>query len=116
MKLQPGLHFDMRPKALIDELGLLAPRYHATSAYGHFGRPEFSWEKVNRAAVMTSDLLGGKVKGTEIVRKVSANGTINGSNGNGSSTNGNGAHASGKKAAKPSKKAGKKDKRSAAEA
>ena len=56
----------MRPKALIDELGLLAPLYHATSAYGHFGRSVFSWEKVNRAAVMAADLLGGKGKGTKI--------------------------------------------------
>ncbi len=118
-------HFDMRPKALIDELGLLAPQYHATSAYGHFGRPEFSWEKVNRAAVMAADLLGsrGKVKGTEVVRKVAAetrngtNGSTNGSHGNG---DGNGAHATAKKAGKPSKKggkkAGKKDKRGSAEA
>jgi S-adenosylmethionine synthetase len=126
-------HFDMRPKALIDELGLLAPQYHPTSAYGHFGRPEFSWEKVNRAAVMASDLLGGKIKGTEIVRKAAASPSTNGghTNGNGvhgSSTANNGvqAAAGGKKAAKASKKAGKsekkaakvskKDKRSSAEA
>jgi S-adenosylmethionine synthetase len=123
-------HFDMRPKALIDELGLLAPQYHPTSAYGHFGRPEFSWEKVNRAAVMAADLLGGKVKGTEIVRKASASASTNGhTNGNGthaSASGGNGVHAAaggGKKAGKASKKAGKKagkaskkDKRASAEA
>jgi S-adenosylmethionine synthetase len=123
-------HFDMRPKALIDELGLLAPQYHPTSAYGHFGRPEFSWEKVNRAAVMASDLLGGKVKGTEIVRKASASTSTNGhTNGNGTHASGagdNGVHASGaggKKAGKSGKKAGKKagkaskkDKRASAEA
>ena len=99
----------MRPKALIDELGLLAPQYHATSAYGHFGRPEFSWEKVNRAAVMAADLLGGKVKGTELVRKAAANGT----NGH---ANGNGAHAkkAGKATKKAGKKGGKKDKRAEA--
>jgi S-adenosylmethionine synthetase len=56
-------HFDMRPKALIDELGLLAPIYSATSAYGHFGRSEFAWEKTNRAAKIADDLLGGKPKG-----------------------------------------------------
>jgi S-adenosylmethionine synthetase len=56
-------HFDMRPKALIDELNLLTPTYKATAAYGHFGRSEFTWEKTNRAAVMAADLLGGKVKG-----------------------------------------------------
>jgi S-adenosylmethionine synthetase len=104
----------MRPKALIDELGLLAPQYHATSAYGHFGRPEFSWEKVNRAAVMASDLLGGKIKGTTIVRSASTNGDTNGAHKNG---NGNGTHAAGKKkSGKKSKKSGKKDKRAAAEA
>ena len=54
-------HFDMRPKALIDELGLLAPIYKATSAYGHFGRSEFSWEKTNRAEQIAADLLGGKI-------------------------------------------------------
>src|SRR5271169_1264982 len=44
--------FDMRPKAIIDELGLLAPIYKATAAYGHFGRSEFSWENTDRAAEM----------------------------------------------------------------
>ena len=50
-------NFDMRPKALIDELDLLRPVYTATSAYGHFGRSEFSWEKTTRAAKMADDLL-----------------------------------------------------------
>ena len=54
--------FDMRPKALIDELGLLAPIYGPTSAYGHFGRSEFSWENTDRAAKIADDLLGSKVK------------------------------------------------------
>jgi S-adenosylmethionine synthetase len=57
-------HFDMRPKALIEELNLLTPQYKATAAYGHFGRAEFNWEKTNRAAQMAADLLGGKPKGT----------------------------------------------------
>ena len=75
--------FDMRPKALIDELGLLAPQYHPTSAYGHFGRRRVLLGEDQRAPpVMAADLLGGKVKGTEIVRKASANGSTNG-NGNG---------------------------------
>jgi S-adenosylmethionine synthetase len=49
-------NFDMRPKALIDELDLLAPQYYATAAYGHFGRNEFSWEKTTRAKKMADDL------------------------------------------------------------
>jgi S-adenosylmethionine synthetase len=49
-------NFDFRPKALIDELDLLKPRYYATAAYGHFGRSEFTWEKTTRAAKMADDL------------------------------------------------------------
>ncbi len=48
--------FDMRPKALIDELDLLRPIYYQTAAYGHFGRSEFSWESTARAAKMADDL------------------------------------------------------------
>jgi|CZKU01.1.fsa_nt_gi S-adenosylmethionine synthetase len=50
-------NFDMRPKALIEELALLAPIYKKTAAYGHFGRSEFSWEKTGRAAKIADDLL-----------------------------------------------------------
>ncbi len=73
-------HFDMRPKALIDELGLLAPQYRATAAYGHFGRSEFAWEKTNRAARIADDLLGGKAKGKPVAA-VATNGHANGVNG-----------------------------------
>ncbi len=52
--------FDMRPRALIEELDLLRPIYRDTAAYGHFGRKEFSWESTHRAAKMADDLLGGK--------------------------------------------------------
>jgi S-adenosylmethionine synthetase len=70
-------NFDMRPKALIDELGLLAPIYKATAAYGHFGRPEFSWEKTTRAAKIADDLLpkghkGARSNGTSGSSKKSA--------------------------------------------
>jgi S-adenosylmethionine synthetase len=68
-------HFDMRPKALIDELGLLAPIYRATAAYGHFGRSEFAWEKTNRAEQIAADLLGGKPKGKALTM---TNGHANG--------------------------------------
>ncbi len=36
---------DTSVQGIIDELDLQKPIYLATSAYGHFGRPEFSWEK-----------------------------------------------------------------------
>ncbi|MEZ4301508.1 MAG: methionine adenosyltransferase [Polyangiaceae bacterium] len=49
-------NFDMRPKAIIDQLDLLKPIYRKTAAYGHFGRDEFSWEKTDRARKMADDL------------------------------------------------------------
>ncbi len=49
--------FDMRPKAIIEQLDLLKPIYRKTAAYGHFGRDEFSWEQTHRAAKMADDLL-----------------------------------------------------------
>ena len=39
--------FDMRPKAIIDKLGLQNPIYRQTAAYGHFGRQGFPWENVD---------------------------------------------------------------------
>lgn len=37
---------DTRVKGVIDGLHLARPIYSATSAYGHFGRSEFSWEQI----------------------------------------------------------------------
>ncbi len=39
--------FDLRPSAITRHLNLLRPQYRATAAYGHFGRPEFSWEALD---------------------------------------------------------------------
>lgn len=39
-------HFDFRPQAIIERLGLRQPIFAATAAYGHFGREGFSWEEV----------------------------------------------------------------------
>ena len=54
--------FDMRPKALIEELNLLRPIYLPTAGYGHFGRKEFPWESTTRAAQLKADLLPATVK------------------------------------------------------
>ena len=40
--------FDFRPASIIETLGLTRPVFAATAAYGHFGRPEFSWEQLDR--------------------------------------------------------------------
>ena len=44
--------FDMRPKAIIDKLNLRQPVYRQTSAYGHFGRDGFAWEKTDMAETL----------------------------------------------------------------
>ncbi len=51
-------NFDMRPKALIDELNLLRPIYRPTAAYGHFGRTGegFTWERTDRAEAIRKAL------------------------------------------------------------
>merc|ERR1711997_106341 len=38
-------NFDLRPGKIVRELDLKKPIYQATSSYGHFGRPEFTWEQ-----------------------------------------------------------------------
>jgi S-adenosylmethionine synthetase len=47
-------HFDLRPGAIIENLGLRRPIYRQTAAYGHFGRPELDlpWERVDRAEAL----------------------------------------------------------------
>jgi S-adenosylmethionine synthetase len=40
--------YDFRPASIIASLGLTQPIFGATSAYGHFGRPGFAWEQLDR--------------------------------------------------------------------
>ncbi len=40
--------FDFRPLAIIEKLDLKKPIYKNTASYGHFGRSEFSWEKLDK--------------------------------------------------------------------
>ena len=46
--------FDLRPKAIIDQLELKKPIYKATAAYGHFGRslPGFTWERTDKVEAL----------------------------------------------------------------
>jgi S-adenosylmethionine synthetase len=48
--------FDLRPRAIIEQLDLLRPIYKLTAAYGHFGRelPEFTWERKDKAEIIRS--------------------------------------------------------------
>ena len=40
--------FDLRPYSIIETLNLRRPIYRNSASYGHFGRPEFPWEKLDR--------------------------------------------------------------------
>ena len=39
--------FDFRPAAIIERLNLTQPLFISTAAYGHFGRPGFTWERMD---------------------------------------------------------------------
>lgn len=44
--------FDLSPYGLIQMLNLLQPIYQATATYGHFGRPLFPWEQLDKVAML----------------------------------------------------------------
>ena len=50
--------FDLRPRAIVEQLDLLRPIYSKTAAYGHFGRElgEFTWEKLDRVDALRAAL------------------------------------------------------------
>src|SRR5262245_60861720 len=47
-------HFKLTPKGIIESLNLRRPIYRETARHGHFGRerPEFTWEKTDKAAAL----------------------------------------------------------------
>lgn len=47
-------HFDLRPGAILEALGLRRPIYRQTAAYGHFGRPDIDlpWESTAMAETL----------------------------------------------------------------
>ena len=46
--------FDLRPKAIIETLNLRRPIYQQTAKNGHFGNPDFPWEKTDRVDALLS--------------------------------------------------------------
>ena len=50
--------FDLRPKKIIDHLGLRAPIYKQTAAYGHFGRTDVDlpWERLDMVEAIKAAL------------------------------------------------------------
>ena len=51
------VHFDLRPRGIVESLNLLRPIYRDSAAYGHFGRTEeqFSWEALDKVEALRSD-------------------------------------------------------------
>jgi len=47
-------NFDLSPKGIIDMLDLKNPIYQKTATYGHFGRDDVSWEKLDSVHVFKS--------------------------------------------------------------
>ncbi|MBS3899975.1 MAG: methionine adenosyltransferase [Dethiobacter sp.] len=50
-------HFDLRPAAIIQALGLRQPIYKQIAAYGHFGREDLglSWERTDKAELLKDE-------------------------------------------------------------
>lgn len=50
-------HFDMRPAAIIRDLGLRRPIFKQVAAYGHFGREDINvaWERTDKADTLRRD-------------------------------------------------------------
>ena len=56
--------YDLRPAGIIQALGLRAPVFGKTAAYGHFGRTDaaFAWEKADPAALAELKAMGAAEK------------------------------------------------------
>ncbi|NPU99851.1 MAG: methionine adenosyltransferase [Brevinematales bacterium] len=48
--------FDLTPGGIVKMLDLKKPIYTRTASYGHFGRPEFSWEKTDKADALKKEI------------------------------------------------------------
>nr|WP_022729532.1 methionine adenosyltransferase [Fodinicurvata sediminis] len=50
-------HFDLRPKAIVEDLDLRRPIFRKTASNGHFGRndPDFTWERTDKAEALAND-------------------------------------------------------------
>ena len=49
--------FGLTPAEIISQLNLLTPRYTQTAAYGHFGKPEFPWERTDQAKILRAAVI-----------------------------------------------------------
>jgi S-adenosylmethionine synthetase len=48
--------FNCKPRGIVEKFDLLRPIYRPTAAYGHFGRDEFPWERLDKVEAIRSAL------------------------------------------------------------
>ena len=60
-------HFDLRPGAIIRDLGLRRPIYRQTATYGHFGRDDLDlpWERTDKVAQLRESAGVGNIEPAE---------------------------------------------------
>jgi S-adenosylmethionine synthetase len=49
-------HFNLTPQGIIDHHDLLRPIYQRTATYGHYGRDDFPWERLDKVAELKKAL------------------------------------------------------------
>jgi S-adenosylmethionine synthetase len=49
-------HFDLTPQGIIDHHDLLRPIYKETATYGHYGREQFPWERLDKVVELKKAL------------------------------------------------------------
>ncbi|QBR83621.1 methionine adenosyltransferase [Legionella israelensis] len=49
-------HFDLTPQGIIEKHDLLRPIYRKTATYGHYGRDEFPWERLDKVEALKKAL------------------------------------------------------------
>ncbi len=49
-------HFDLTPQGIIEHHNLLRPIYRETATYGHYGRAQFPWERLDKVAELQKAL------------------------------------------------------------
>ncbi len=46
------MNFRLKPHEIVEQFDLLRPIYKKTASYGHFGRDEFPWERLDKVAAL----------------------------------------------------------------
>jgi S-adenosylmethionine synthetase len=49
-------HFDLTPQGIIEHHDLLRPIYRQTASYGHYGRDNLPWERLDKVAALRQDV------------------------------------------------------------